>query len=110
MPKIADMREIDGELWCKVPTSEPSGVALWTPEEQEQNYQSGRNDALYDVCEFLHEIDENKIDVELISLLREFKNYTQGTSIDSEMWASERITLINWFRDKFLDELKRGNK
>lgn len=35
MPKIAELREIDGAVWCRVgvPDEFPSGIALWTPDE-----------------------------------------------------------------------------
>jgi len=38
MPKIAELREIDGEMWCRVGVHGdfPSGIALWTPDEVER--------------------------------------------------------------------------
>ena len=47
MPQILDLKEIDGELWACVglPGDFPSGVALWTPEEQQANYVEGLRDA-----------------------------------------------------------------
>lgn len=38
MPRIAELREIDGEIWCRVgtPNDFPSGIALWTPDEVER--------------------------------------------------------------------------
>lgn len=43
MPKILELKEIDGELWCRVgtPPDFESGAALWTPGEQRENYQAG---------------------------------------------------------------------
>ena len=38
MPKILELKEIDGEIWARIgkvePPDFPSGVALWTPDEQ----------------------------------------------------------------------------
>ena len=36
MPQIAELKEIDGEIWCRVgkPPGFPNGIALWTPDEQ----------------------------------------------------------------------------
>ena len=36
MPRILELREIDGEIWARVgvPGDFPSGVSLWTPDEQ----------------------------------------------------------------------------
>ncbi len=46
MPKIAEIKEIDGEVWVCIGKLEDheSGVALWSPTEQKLNYQSGYND------------------------------------------------------------------
>lgn len=46
MPKILEVKEIDNELWVRlgVPGEFESGVALWTPEEQERNYNQGFRD------------------------------------------------------------------
>ncbi len=37
MPKICALRIIDGELWARIgkPGEFQSGIALWTPQEQE---------------------------------------------------------------------------
>ena len=37
MPQIAEIREIDGEIWCRVgkPSEFPGGIMLWTPEERD---------------------------------------------------------------------------
>lgn len=45
MPKITDIKEIDGEIWCCVgkPGELESGIAIWTPKEQWKNYTSGYN-------------------------------------------------------------------
>ncbi|KKK83372.1 hypothetical protein LCGC14_2794050 [marine sediment metagenome] len=36
MPKILELKEIDCELWARIGTvgDFPSGIALWTPDEQ----------------------------------------------------------------------------
>jgi hypothetical protein len=38
MPRIMELRVVDEELWAKIgrPEDFPSGVSLWTPEEQIQ--------------------------------------------------------------------------
>lgn len=38
MPRILDLKEIDGAVWARVgePGDFPSGIALWTPDEVEQ--------------------------------------------------------------------------
>jgi hypothetical protein len=38
MPRILELKDIDGELWVRLgePGDFPSGVALWTPEEQKR--------------------------------------------------------------------------
>lgn len=52
MPRIAEIREIDGEIWCRVGKlgEFESGIALWTPDEQQAwcdaAYQQGRKDAV----------------------------------------------------------------
>ena len=35
MPKLSELREIDGVLWARIDGVQqfPSGIALWTPEE-----------------------------------------------------------------------------
>lgn len=51
MPKTAETREIDGEVWVRVgvPGEFPSAITIWTPEEQrafaKDHYQSGWEDA-----------------------------------------------------------------
>lgn len=51
MPKILEIKDMDGELWVRVgkPGEFESGIALWTPEEQQANFKSGYNMALYDL-------------------------------------------------------------
>lgn len=46
MPKIAEIREIDGEVWVRVgkPGEFPQGIALWTQEEQMAKYDEGYTD------------------------------------------------------------------
>lgn len=52
MPKIAEIREIDGELWVRIGKLEDhqSGIAIWSPGEQEsytkEAYDSGWEDAI----------------------------------------------------------------
>ncbi len=48
MPKIAEIREIDGEVWVRVGKAGefPSGITLWTPEEEKKKYQDGWHDAV----------------------------------------------------------------
>lgn len=48
MPNILKMDVIDGELWCCVGVTGEfeSGVSLWTPKEQKDNYQRGYRDGL----------------------------------------------------------------
>ncbi len=38
MPKILELKEIDLELWVRIGTVDdfPSGIALWTPDEQQR--------------------------------------------------------------------------
>lgn len=38
MPKIAEIREIDGDVWVKVGKSGEfeTGIALWTPKERDE--------------------------------------------------------------------------
>ena len=38
MPKIMELKEIDGALWARIgaPGDFPSGVALWTPDDQDR--------------------------------------------------------------------------
>lgn len=46
MPKIAEMKEIDGDIWVclgKLGGFE-SGIAIWTPEEAQKHYDSGYKD------------------------------------------------------------------
>lgn len=45
MPRIAELREIDGEIWCRIgkPGDFPSGIALWTPDEVERERQEAVN-------------------------------------------------------------------
>lgn len=51
MPKILELKAIDGELWCRVGKlgEFESGISLWTPEDQQwhhkDSYKSGFEDA-----------------------------------------------------------------
>lgn len=51
MPRILKMSVIDGELWCCIGGEGEfeSGVSLWTPKEQEDNYQQGYRDGIEDM-------------------------------------------------------------
>jgi len=55
MPKILEMKEIDGEVWVRVgkPPDFPSGVALWTPDEQSRLKRLSWNDAIEAAAEWL---------------------------------------------------------
>ena len=48
MPRIAEIRDIDGDVWVRVgkPGEFPDGITLWTPEERKDNYLSGIKDAI----------------------------------------------------------------
>ena len=54
MPKILELKEIDGALWCRVgnPPDFESGITLWTPDEQLKNFQAGLKRAA-ETAEFL---------------------------------------------------------
>lgn len=51
MPKILELKVIDGELWCRVGKlgEFENGISLWTPEDQQwhhkDSYKSGFEDA-----------------------------------------------------------------
>lgn len=47
MPRIAEIKEIDGEMWVRVGTPQdfPSGIAIWTPDEQIHNRDVALEDA-----------------------------------------------------------------
>lgn len=55
MPQIAEIKEIDGEVWVRIGKLEnhESGIAIWTPKEQEEykelhygmGYEDGQADA-----------------------------------------------------------------
>ncbi len=45
MPKIAEIKEIDGEIWVRTDISKlENGSAWWSPEEQELKYKEGFRD------------------------------------------------------------------
>jgi hypothetical protein len=47
MPKIAELREIDGSLWVKLEMNADEGqVTLWTAEEIEEHSQTSVKDFL----------------------------------------------------------------
>lgn len=50
MPKIAELREIDGQIWCRVgkPDDFPSGIALWTPDEVEREKRAAVDAYIYE--------------------------------------------------------------
>ncbi len=68
MPKILELKEIDFSLWARLggPGDFPSGVALWTPDEQVKN----RNDALEDAAQLA---DETPPWVDIAPLIRGLK-------------------------------------
>ncbi len=43
MPKILEIKEINGNIWCRVgtPGDFESGITLWTPDEQREKYHEG---------------------------------------------------------------------
>ena len=43
MPKILEIKEIDGDIWCRVgtPGDFESGITLWTPDEQREKFHEG---------------------------------------------------------------------
>ncbi len=47
MPQILEMKVIDDEVWTRLgkPGDFPSGVALWTPDEQTKNRDEALEDA-----------------------------------------------------------------
>jgi len=49
MPKIAEIKEIDGDIWCRIGKPWQSGsssITLWTTEEKEAFYQSAFDDGV----------------------------------------------------------------
>lgn len=48
MPKIAEIREIDGEVWVRIGKAGEfeNGITLWTPEEVERKYEEGVRDGI----------------------------------------------------------------
>jgi len=50
MPQIAQIKEIDGEVWVRVgvPGDFPSGITLWTPEEVEAVKRDAVNAYIYE--------------------------------------------------------------
>lgn len=52
MPKIAELRDIEGEVWCRVgkPGEFANGIALWPPQEQEAKYREGYRDGYDDAA------------------------------------------------------------
>lgn len=56
MPKILELKEIDSALWVRLgsPGDFPSGVALWTPDEQRH----ARNEALEDAARLADDAPE----------------------------------------------------
>jgi len=54
MPRIAEIKEIDGDIWCRIGKPGQSGsssVTLWTTEEKEAFYQSAFNDGIESIKE-----------------------------------------------------------
>lgn len=49
MPKIAEIKEIDGQIWVRADISTlDNGSAWWSPDEQRKNYVDGYNDGYND--------------------------------------------------------------
>lgn len=48
MPKILELKVINGNLWARLgqPSDFPSGVSLWTPDEQAREKQLAGRDAI----------------------------------------------------------------
>ena len=48
MPQILELKEINGEIWARIgkPPDFPSGVALWTPDEQAHIRKLAARDAI----------------------------------------------------------------
>ena len=57
MPEILELKEIDGEIWARVgnPPDFPSGVALWTPDEQARERKLAARDAIKAIRELTTE-------------------------------------------------------
>lgn len=53
MPRIAEIKEIDGHIWVRadIPNLE-NGSAWWSPAEQEANYKEGYRDGKYDASQW----------------------------------------------------------
>ncbi len=69
MPKILEIKEIDFAVWVRVgesPPDFPSGVALWTPEEQAEN----RNNALDEAAKACEDTDGSWLVVDRILALK----------------------------------------
>ena len=63
MPKILELKEIDGKIWARIgkinPPDFPSGVALWTPDEQARE----KKLATYNAIENLRKPSEKVVGV-----------------------------------------------
>jgi hypothetical protein len=96
MPKIAEIKIVDGEVWCKVgtPGEFENGVALWTPEEQERNYRSGYNDAKAEL------VEGQKFEQSLVNTVRKIMGEYDATMC-SEMAgvASVEVSSMGNFTD-----------
>lgn len=52
MPRIAELREIDGQLWVRIPAAaltfgEEKSVSLWTESEKESALKAERERCIY---------------------------------------------------------------
>ncbi len=67
MPKIAELKEIGGDIWCRVrkPGEFESGIALWTPVEQA----AYRKMTLLEAADVLQQARQGEIDTDLRSLI-----------------------------------------
>lgn len=50
MPRILEIREIDGDCWVRVgkPPEFESGCSIWTPKEADDKYREGYRDGFND--------------------------------------------------------------
>lgn len=55
MPRIVEIKEIDGLLWVRADIGNlESGSAWWSPKEQEANYNEGYRDAAVELGKLIH--------------------------------------------------------
>ena len=89
MPRIAEVKEIDGHIWVRADiTNMENGSAWWSPEEQEKNYREGYRDGKYDVAQWLP-IDSAPRDGTPLILL-----YKDGKKVSVGWWSGNEQ--IGW--------------